>query len=73
MSEEELSITLYHEVLEAATVSCANPPASVVDLSMRVGLSRLRGMRTNDGVTFRPGAWIGCCNFTDLIKNGANG
>ncbi len=31
LSEEELSITLYHEVLEAASVATSNPPASVMD------------------------------------------
>lgn len=29
LSSEEVSITLYHEILEAATVSRTNPPASV--------------------------------------------
>lgn len=31
MSETELSITLYHEILEAASVTSASPPASVMD------------------------------------------
>jgi len=33
LSEAELSITLYHEILEAAAVSVANPPATVVDFN----------------------------------------
>jgi hypothetical protein len=33
LSEEELSITLYHEILEAASVSAAIPPDSVLDLN----------------------------------------
>jgi hypothetical protein len=33
LSEEELSITLYHEILEAASVAIANPPASVMDFN----------------------------------------
>ena len=33
LSEEELSITLYHEILEAASVALANPPASVMDFN----------------------------------------
>jgi hypothetical protein len=33
LSEEELSITLYHEILEAASVALANPPASVIDFN----------------------------------------
>ena len=33
LSEEELSITLYHEILEAASVALANPPASVTDFN----------------------------------------
>ena len=33
MSEEELSITLYHEILEAASVAIANPPANVMDFN----------------------------------------
>ena len=31
LSETELSITLYHEILEAASVVTASPPASVMD------------------------------------------
>jgi len=30
LSESELSVTLYHEILEAASVSTASPPASVM-------------------------------------------
>jgi hypothetical protein len=33
LSEAELSITLYHEILEAASVATANPPASVIDFN----------------------------------------
>ena len=33
LSEEELSITLYHEILEAASVALANPPASVIEFN----------------------------------------
>jgi hypothetical protein len=33
MNEEEVSISLYHEVMEAATVAAAEPPDSVVDLN----------------------------------------
>ena len=33
LSEEELSITLYHEILEAASVALANPPVSVIDFN----------------------------------------
>jgi hypothetical protein len=33
LSEEELSITLYHEILEAATVASDDPPESVLDLN----------------------------------------
>jgi len=33
LSEEELSITLYHEILEAASVATANPPAGVIDFN----------------------------------------
>jgi hypothetical protein len=33
LSERELSITLYHEVLEAASVAIANPPAGVMDFN----------------------------------------
>lgn len=29
LSDEELSVTLYHEILEAATVASLNPPAEV--------------------------------------------
>jgi hypothetical protein len=31
LSPEELSVSLYHEVLEAATVASLQPPASVMD------------------------------------------
>ena len=31
LSEDELSITLYHEILEAASVAVSDPPASVGD------------------------------------------
>jgi hypothetical protein len=33
LSEEELSITFYHEILEAATVASVHPPVSVLDLN----------------------------------------
>jgi hypothetical protein len=33
LSEEELSVTFYHEILEAASVALADPPASVIDLN----------------------------------------
>ena len=33
LSVEELSITLYHESLEAASVALADPPASVIDFN----------------------------------------
>ncbi len=33
LSEEELSITLYHEILEAASVAIADPPASVIEFN----------------------------------------
>lgn len=33
LSAEELSITLYHEILEAASVASANPPAAVMDFN----------------------------------------
>lgn len=33
LSERELSITLYHEILEAATVTISHPPSSVLDFN----------------------------------------
>ena len=33
LSDKELSITLYHEILEAASVAVADPPATVVDFN----------------------------------------
>ena len=33
LSEEELSVTLYHEILEAASVASLNPPADVMDFN----------------------------------------
>ena len=33
LSEPELSITLYHEILEAASVAIASPPATVTDFN----------------------------------------
>ena len=33
MTDEELSITLYHEILEAASVAVADPPASIIDFN----------------------------------------
>jgi hypothetical protein len=33
LSEAELSITLYHEILEAASVAITNPPATVMDFN----------------------------------------
>ena len=33
LPEVELSLTLYHEILEAATVASDHPPASVLDLN----------------------------------------
>jgi hypothetical protein len=33
LSEEELSITLYHEILEAASVASLNPPDGVMDFN----------------------------------------
>jgi len=33
LDEKEWSVTLYHEVLEAMTVACAHPPASVMEFN----------------------------------------
>ncbi|MGO9200344.1 MAG: hypothetical protein ACLQM8_07365 [Limisphaerales bacterium] len=33
LSDAELSITLYHEILEAVTVASSHPPESVLDLN----------------------------------------
>ena len=33
MAQEELSVSLYHEVLEAATVAAENPPESVMEFN----------------------------------------
>jgi hypothetical protein len=33
LSEEELSVTLYHEILEAASVASLNPPTDVMDFN----------------------------------------
>jgi len=33
MDDEELSVSLYHEVLEAATVAAENPPESVMEFN----------------------------------------
>ena len=33
LAEEEQSITLYHEILEAATVASSNPPTAVIDFN----------------------------------------
>ena len=33
LSEEELSITLYHEILEAASVATAKPPVALIDFN----------------------------------------
>ena len=33
LSAEELSITLYHEILEAASVAVSNPPPTVMDFN----------------------------------------
>jgi hypothetical protein len=33
MSDEELSVTLYHEILEGATVASSHPPETVCDLN----------------------------------------
>jgi len=33
LSDEEFSVTIYHEILEAATVTSANPPVSVIDFN----------------------------------------
>jgi len=33
LDDDELSVTLYHEILEAASVADSNPPASVMDFN----------------------------------------
>jgi hypothetical protein len=33
LSEPELSITLYHEILEASSVAIASPPATIMDFN----------------------------------------
>jgi hypothetical protein len=33
LGEEELSVTIYHEILEAASVAIDNPPAAVADFN----------------------------------------
>ena len=33
LSQEEISVSLYHEILEAATLASLNPPESVIDFN----------------------------------------
>ncbi|HEY9172247.1 MAG TPA: hypothetical protein VI136_08195 [Verrucomicrobiae bacterium] len=33
LSRRELSVSLYHEILEAASVACLHPPASVMEFN----------------------------------------
>ena len=33
LSDKELSVTLYHEILEAVTVACLDPPATVLEFN----------------------------------------
>jgi hypothetical protein len=33
LSQEEISVSLYHEILEAATLASLNPPQSVIDFN----------------------------------------
>jgi hypothetical protein len=33
LAEEEQSVTLYHEILEAAAVASPNPPTAVIDFN----------------------------------------
>jgi hypothetical protein len=45
LSDEELSVTLYHEVVEAATVASQHPPVNVMELN-EAGFERVaRQMR----------------------------
>jgi hypothetical protein len=46
LTEEEQSVTLYHEILEAATVASPNPPSAVIHL-MRAILSTPHIQRMN--------------------------
>ena len=68
LSEEELSITLYHEILEAASVAIANPPASVMDFNKANFEQAARAAHERWG-NASPASLISCCNFMDFEEN----
>jgi hypothetical protein len=52
MNEEELSLSLYHEVLEAATVAAENPPESVMELNEGDFEESARSAHARYGIAF---------------------
>jgi len=68
LSEEELSITLYHEILEAASVAIANPPAGVMDFNEADFEQAARDAHERWG-NASPASLNLLCNFMDFEEN----
>ncbi len=68
LSDEEFSITLYHQILEAMTVASEHPPSSVVMLN-EADFEHARGVRMQSSGPFRRRTSTGCCNRLASVKN----
>ena len=66
--EDELSITLYHEVLEAAAVGSMNPRIVCWILTRRPS-SKLHARPMHVGAASRRPTSTCCCNSTDFVNN----
>jgi len=44
LAEEEQSVTLYHEILEAAAVASPNPPSAVIDFNKEFDVASVENL-----------------------------
>ncbi len=65
LDEQELSISLYHKVLEAATVALDSPPV-LSSTSTKAISSKPRNRRTLGGEWLRPNRSTGCWQSSDF-------
>lgn len=68
LSDEELSVTLYHEILEAAAVASVRPPVVLMDFNEAAFERAARDAFVRWGQA-SPETLTSCCNSTDFMKN----
>ena len=68
LSDDELSISLYHEVLEAATVAAATPPASVAAYNEPTSNAQ-HATHARSSARPLPRTSTACCNRSASVNN----